>query len=517
MTLPLERRRYAALLQREAKLCEIVSFKDRLKNSSPANHRGEKSMRTANRLVSLEISLAFVLALLSGLMMPAPANAQVGDNTIWISPTATGPSSAFIDATAFCHTAGSCSSSTDDFCTVVFNALNSSSFPATGGVVDARGLNSSNTKSTSCSSGSPFQTTSAAIKVPSTVLLPAGVIPLGKVWVLPNGTKIIGQGAGSPFSSSGTDAVTIIQATSSFSGTMIQMGPNSGDPLFTPCSSATAGYCTEVGVENLELVGGSNGANVSGIINGQSQDMSYVRRVSMYEIGGIGLKVWNTGENSGPYWDISYNTGSVGSGSTSTECVELDVNTLGVRGLDCVGSTSPAASAAVVVNASNNTLKDVKIQGAFTDGIQVKPGVSSDVLFNVSGGSESGVTNLVHIESGTTNPQDISVMGVGNGGGSSVTILDSVTSTSLNDSYIGMYVLGVSGVGGNGYSRFTTSPNTNAITWGTGNSLPGSCSKGSLFSCTGGSSCNNSSCTGSACGTSDLFVCISSPSWASLP
>jgi hypothetical protein len=462
-------------------------------------------MATAEKFRSFEAVLAFAFVFFWGLGMAPTANAQVGGNAIWTSSSATAPSSAIIDATAFCHTAGSCSSSTDDFCLVIFNTLNSSGFPATGGVVDARGLNSSNTKSTSCSSGSPFQTTSAAIKIPSTVLLPAGIIPLGKLWVLPNGTKIIGQGAGSPFSSTGEDAVTIIQATSSFSGTMIQMGPNTGDPLFTPCSSAPAGYCTEVGVENLELVGGSNGANVSGIINGQSQDMSYVRRVSMYEIGGIGLKVWNVAANSGPYWDVSYNNG--GLGSSSTECVELDVTTLGIRGLNCEGSVS--ALAAVVVNASNNTLKDVHIQGSFTDGIQVKPGIASEVLFNVSGGSSSGITNLVHIESGTTNPENISVMGVANGGGSTVTILDNVTSTSLNDGYIGMYVLGVSGVGGSAYSRFTTSTNSNAVTWGTGSALPSSCSKGSLFSCTGGSACGTSG--------SDLYVCIGSGGWDSLP
>jgi hypothetical protein len=469
--------------------------------------QGENSMRTTKKSNRLEMLLSIPLVLLVGLFVAAPANAQKGDNAIWISSSATGPSSAFIDATAFCSTPGSCSSSTDDFCTVIFNTLNSSSFPSSGGVVDARGLTSSNTKSSSCGSGSPFQTTTAAIKVPSTILLPAGKIPLGKLWVLPNGTKIIGQGAGSPFSSTGVDSVTIIQASSTFSGTMIQMGPNSGDPLFTTCSSATAGYCTEVGVENLELVGGTNGASVSGIINGQSQDMSYVRRVSMYQIGSIGLKVWNNAQNSGPYVDISVN--NAGLGSSTTECAELDVTTLGIRGLNCQGTAS--ASAAVVVDAPNNTVKDVQIQGTFSDGIQLKPGAllpaSSDVLFNISG-SGTGITRVVHIETGSPNPENISIMGVSNGnsGGGTVTILDSVTNTSLNDSYIGMYVLGVPGVSGNGYSRFTTSTNTAAVTWGSGTALPASCNKGSLFSCTSGTSCTN-----------DLYVCTASGTWSSLP
>jgi hypothetical protein len=454
-------------------------------------------METAEKSGSVEMRLAMVVVVLCGLVMAAPANAQVGGNAVWNSTPATVPSSAFIDATAFCHTPGSCSSSTDDFCTVTFKAL--STLPTDGGVVDARGLNSTNTKSTSCSSPlSPFQTSTAAITVPSTLLLPAGTIPLGKTWVMPNGTKIIGQGAVAPFpfSTSATDAVTIIQASSSFSGTMIQMGPNSGDPLFVACNSATG--CTEVGIENLELAGGTNGASVSGIINGQSQDMSYVNRVSMYQIGGIGLKVWNNAENSGPYTDISFNDGELG--GTSTECAELDVTTLGIRGLNCQGSSSTAATTAVLVDAPNNTIKDAY----------------SDILFNISGGTN--LTNLVHIETGSPNPQNISIMGVHNNGGASVnTIQDSVTSTYLDDSYIAMYALGVSGVSGNGYSRFTTSTNTNTVTWGTGGTVPASCSKGSLFSCTGGSSCtSNSSCVSGSSG-SGVYVCTASGVWCSLP
>jgi len=454
-------------------------------------------MKTAKRLSSRKMFLAIVLAVLCCLTVAVPAAAQQGDNVVWTSGTAKAPSSAFIDATAFCATAGSCTTS-DDFCAVVNKALNT--LALSGGVIDARGINSG--ASNTCAK-SPFISPNT-INTPSTVLLPTGTITISKGWVLPNGTKIIGQGAGYPGYSA-----TAIAAASAFAtgGTMIQMGPNSTNSPLTACSSATAGFCTEVSVEDLALQGGSNGANVSGIINGQSQDMSYVRRVSMYQIGGIGLKVWSNAQNSGPYSDITYDNGGVG--SSSTECAEIDVSTRGLHGLFCK-SESVTPSAAVIVDASNNSIKDVHILGTttagFTDGIQVKDTASSDVLFNVSGGT--GVTNLIHLEkSGSTAAQDISIMSAASGG-STNTIEDSVTSTTLDDAYVGMYVLGVSGVGGSGYSRFTTSVTTspNAVTWGVTSSstFPSACAKGSLLSYTSSSS-------------GSLNVCTVSGTWKSLP
>lgn len=455
-------------------------------------------MGTAKNRHSSKLSFIVASVLLSCLVMGAPAQGQKGDNVIYNSSGPTS-SSAFLDATAFCSSPGACSSSTDDFCVVLNAALHA--LTSAGGVVDARGLSPASTKSTSCASTvtTPFSGT-YSITVPSTVLLPAGTIPLGKTWILPNGTKIIGRGAGSTFSSS-LYSVTTLEAKSGFSSTMIQMGSSTLCP---------ATGCTEVAVEDLALQASTTGANVIGILNGQSQDMSYVRRVSMYGIGGIGLKVWNLAHNSGPYSDISFD--NAGLGNSTTECVELDVTTRGVHGLSCASETiTPAAM--VVVNSNNNTIKDVQIQGTssapITDGVQVTDTASSNVLFNISGGP--GVTYVVHlVKSGSNAAQDISVMGAATSGGSGTySIWDEVTSTTLADSYVAMYVLGVSGVSGNGYSRFTTSTNLNpnAVTWGTGNALPASCAKGSLFSCRG-------------CTTPDLYVCTTggtTGTWMSLP
>jgi hypothetical protein len=258
-----------------------------------------------------------------------------------------------------------------------------------------------------------------------------------------------------------------------------------------------------VGVEDLSLQGNAN--TTVGIINGQSEDMSYVRRVSMYQIGGIGLKIWQgrsttSGHNSGPYSDITFDTGSV-TGSSTTVCAEiLTVSTRGIHGLTCT-MESGTAPFAVQVDSSNNSVKDVLIRGAFTDGVQITSTASSNVLLNVTG---VGVTNLIHLESGNTTP-NLSVMGASSSGGT-YTMLDSVTSTMLNDPYIAMYVVGASGVGGNGYSRYTTSTNPSAVTWRVGSSVPttASCSKGSLFSDTSG--------TLYACTESDM-----ENAWASLP
>lgn len=422
--------------------------------------------------------------------------AQQGQNAVWISGSARAASSAFLDASSFCGTPGACSSGVDDFCAVLYaalHALSTSSFGTAGGVIDARGVIPSSTKATSCT-GSPFVSGTSGINIPSTILLPAGIIPLGKTWVLPNGTKILGQGAGSPYSgtTTGLASITIIQAKGGFSGNMIQMGPSATGAL-NLCSTQPLGFCTGVAIENLALQGGTNGANVSGILNGQSQDMSYVHRVSMYQIGMVGLKVQNNAQNSGPYSEITFDNG--GLGSSSTECAELDVSTRGIRGLVC-NAENITSAVAVNLNSSNNFVKDVQVQG-FKEGIQVQSGVSSAALFNITGGS--GVTDVVHLASSTTT-RDISIMGVSTNG-SMNSILDEVTLTStqpISDSSVALYVLGESTSIGNahvGYSRFTTSTNPNVATWGAGTSIPsGICAnKGSLFSATGG--------------TGDLYVC----------
>ena len=420
--------------------------------------------------------------------------AQAGNNAVFQSSTACtsggcAPSAAFIDASVLSGT---------DICAKIFSAIGQ--LPATGGVVDARGIGPGTSQL--CTSGTPWVQGTSGTTTPSIVLLPSGTITISKTWILPNGSKIIGQGSGAPGYS-----VTVIQpctttlgCSGNFIGTMIQLGPNSTNSPLTACPSTTG--CVDVGVEDVALQGGANGASVAGgIVNGQSQDMSYVRRVSIYQIGGIGLKIWNTAHNSGPYSDITFDSGTLG--SSSTVCAQiLSVSTRGIHGLTCKSESSTIPTLAVQVDSSNNSIKDVRIQG-FGDGVVVGSTANalSNVLFNITGGTS--VNHVVHLDA-THTVKDVSIMGVSNGGNSSSdTILDDVTVTTLSDAYVAMYVLGEStSIGGSNlaYSRFTTSTNANAETWAAGSGTPsGACTKGSLFSDTAG--------------TGDLYVCTSSGYW----
>jgi hypothetical protein len=165
--------------------------------------------------------------------------------------------------------------------------------------------------------------------------------------------------------------------------------------------------------------------------------------------------------------------------------------TRGIHGLTCV-STSNSSTAAVSLDSSNNSISDVLVEG-FYDGIRV--GLSGDahsnVLSNIVGdtvvitGTQAPPTiSVVHIVSGTHLVSDLSMVGIRRTASGS-TINDELTSTQLTDQSVAMYALGERG--GNGYSRFSTSPNT--ATWASGVGAPsGGCSTaanlGSLYSST---------------------------------
>lgn len=163
---------------------------------------------------------------------------------------------------------------------------------------------------------------------------------------------------------------------------------------------------------------------------------------------------------------------------------------------------SSNSGAALYIDAPNNSLEDVAIQGGSSqDGVSIGShgAAYNNVLFNVSG---VGLHNVVHIVKGANTVSDITMMGISQSSGTN-SIQDDLsgtaTGTTLTDSSVGIYILGepVQGGGGNvGYSRFTTSPNANAndvgaVTWLVGSSPPsgGTCAAGSLYSCTNGSNC----------------------------
>jgi len=371
-----------------------------------------------------------------------------------------------------------------------------------------------------CANGTtPWFNGTGFANVPSTILLPAGTITIPSTWVLPGGTKLIGEGSEIPsFPVPPTvPGITLIQActtsisgcptTSNFSGPMIEFG------AACPGSQCT-GIVNGISVENVALNG--NGLGITGILNGESQELTYVDHVALVQILGTGLQVkgnpQNAGpQNSGPYSNITFDTGNF-SPNTSTTCAQIyDVGggTQGIHGLTCIGEFSNGNNA-VLLDSSNNSLEDIRIL-RFDDGIVVGSQASahSNVLLNIYGDTvEQGgqVINVIKISN--ANPvTDLSIVGVANAGGSGTsTISDLVTGKTLADASIGIYALGRPTSGG--YSRFTTSPN--ATTWVVGSGAPtptSPCPTGSLYSN-----------IGSTTNVAALYVCTvgSTSSWTAV-
>ncbi len=416
--------------------------------------------------------------------VPSVAQTQTqGQNDVYNSGFGQAGSSAFIDADTF-QGGGQGS----DLCDTIYKILTGSfgiTYPAQGAVVDARGISGA---ALACTQGSPwFETGKSYANVPSTILLPAGIIYISLGWILPEGTKIIGEGAGGVTTT--TEAFTSVtrlvacttgnSCNAAFTGSaMIQMG-NSG------CQNNT---CHSVSIEDVAL-DGQGIPSLDGIDNSNSQELSYVNRVNLYGVLGFGLKLGSGAQNSGPYSNIVFNSAS----ASAAACVQiLNVSTQGVHGLTC--ESNPDSQVAIYLDGSNNTLEDVRIVG-FYDGVRIgsQAVAKSDVLRNIFGDtSPSGPTTPVHVIHITPQPLNVSdlvIMGVGNAfEGSTTTIYDQLTSTpglTLTDHYIGMYAVGESAQIGSGnlaYSRFTTSPN--AATWGAGNGdESGNCAvTGSLYS-----------------------------------
>jgi hypothetical protein len=245
-------------------------------------------MKSTTRFTSTWISIGTILA---GYFLALPfqvaaqntCSGAQGQNAVFNSTCNNGNlgivgSSAFIDASKFAI-------SGSNFCGVLKGILGATSF-LSGTVIDARGLNSNNTNMT-CT-GTPWS--GITNPPPSTILLPAGTIVTSSTWTLPTGTHLVGVG-------DGIGSGTTIQSTPAFS-------TNPG-PLIAFCSSA----CMGVSVERLNLDG--LGGNISAIINQFAGEASFVDHVTLYQIRGTGLLVQGSANNSGPYSNITFDTGRV--------------------------------------------------------------------------------------------------------------------------------------------------------------------------------------------------------------
>jgi len=470
-----------------------------------------KVRRSAPRRLFCEV----LVVLLSWLAVsPRVTQAQTtGNNAVFGSSGPTG-SAAWIDASVwYTGTTG------PDLCLVIRDILTSATgfptYPATGAVIDARGIILASSGTQTCNDQPWAPPAPSGGWPPATILLPAANINIKVTWALPSNTRIVGEGRT-------TDLFNEIA-----SGDMIDMG-SSG------CTAAS-----NISIENLKLTGQKD--QINGIVNNCAQDGSYVNHVNLYEIGLTGLTIGANATGSGPYSDIDY----VGSPGTPV-CAILQAQTQGLHGFTCTGDPSVSDSnhpghAAIYLDASNNTIEDIHFEG-FWDGIQVgdSAAANGNTIFNVDGASSAhgNITTVVHIcgplsQSATgkcanTNEpiSDLTILQVrdDNGGKCTTTVQDDLTGTTTTlptsaapGAIVGMYVLGdpLSGFSVPPYSRFAIDPSTvvqqtpclvsgtnytltsSAVpTWGLGSaalSTSATCTTpGALYSNTAGTSTTNS-------------------------
>jgi hypothetical protein len=313
-----------------------------------------RSTRTLESSLMLSDMIIVVLGCFTVFSAIAGAQTQ-GNNDVFDVHGNQKGSSAFIDAKALPPGA--------DFCDTIYSLLTGVPgypvYPAAGAVIDARGISGT---ALTCTLGSPWLEGTTYANVPSTILLPAGTITISSTWALPSSTRVLGEGSADPLQNgigSTSSQQTTIQACnptgSCFNGSaMIQLGDNCPTPS-----------CMAVSIEDVTLNGGNQ--TIDGIVNSASQDLSYAKNVVIYDVLGPGLKISGNANNSGPYANITYDTGGL-NGTACASIYNVAGGTHGLHGVTCISSND--SSVAILLDSSNNTLEDIRIAG-FTTGIYV--------------------------------------------------------------------------------------------------------------------------------------------------
>ena len=227
-------------------------------------------------------------------------------------------STAYIDASAFGTT------SANTICNIIYKILSSNltTYPTTGAVIDARGLVDGVSASFTCASNESPWFSGTYQNFPSVLLLPVGTITISYTWVVPDRTKLIGQASGS--STSTLLGTNIVAGSGTFSGPASGYSPVApvamiqfGDPGSQTCLSQT-GVCFHISLEDVTLNG--DGKSIDGILNMDSQELTYAKRVNLLNFAGTGLQIgyscgptppsscayYAQAQNSGPYEQIYY-------------------------------------------------------------------------------------------------------------------------------------------------------------------------------------------------------------------
>ena len=138
-----------------------------------------------------------------------------------------------------------------DICDIIYGILSgritTSSYTSTGSVIETRGLSGT---ALTCTKGSPWSESGVYVTQPSpsTILLPAGTIKIPTLWILPNGTKLIGEGTSNPALNLSNNQLqtTILALDALSSGPMIQFGDSN-------CPGSPTPTCTGISIESLTL------------------------------------------------------------------------------------------------------------------------------------------------------------------------------------------------------------------------------------------------------------------------
>jgi hypothetical protein len=349
------------------------------------------------------------LVLCGFVFAPVRVAAQQGDKAVFGTGSSLAASSDWVDASAFCGQGGTnnCNTTNFDFCAIVSTALGKllMQLSPAGGVLDARGVlpppATGNSPENCLSSPFPSSINTQTNPYPITILLPAYTIQLNPIngagtgtWTLPNNVRLVGAGF----------ETVLLGSSTCCSSAMIEMG--------SPNSCQTPLY-TGIAVEHLQL---NTQGSYGGIENECAGLASYVNdvlisgtRTSQQTLGGNGLTIGPGAINSGPYTDVYVVAApfpeSCGTGSFN--CVKIGAQTRGLHGATCLGDSTTggntgSGSAAIVVNASNNSIQDVHVE-SFYDGIQIgdtSSSVSNIFVSNIETGTTqgcAGVTNTVHV------------------------------------------------------------------------------------------------------------------------
>jgi hypothetical protein len=430
-------------------------------------------MRCRTKLAKMSVVSTAVIAALSLLFIfSTRAGAQsAGNNAVCTSTTgcsSQSPSPAFIDASVFS------SGHSGDVCYQIYLALQQ--LRSNGGVIDARGVQVGSGGAFTCTK-TPWTAGSTAITTSSEILLPSGQINIDQTWVLPDKTRVFGDGMFGAGVSGGATGGTYLLATSNSVNPMIQFGGLIGGTNVCPLDGSGNYVCTGISAENLTLGPASGNQTVTGILNQYAQDDSYVDQVVLRRIA-LGLQIGPAGSNfsaanSGPYTNLFVNQAS--------KCVEIEQSeTRGLHGISCVGGDTHA----IYLDASNTTIDDAHIENFSTSGVLIGGNgtAEGDVLANISAGG----TNLPTTVEISSTVSDLTILGVSYAHLSTAPngIQDDRTGATTGAN-VGLYADGDT-LGG-GYTLFSTSSGTGTSavpSWAVGDTAPSgsSCPTGSIFS-----------------------------------